>query len=208
MFGTLVCGDSISFGRGESPNIGWAGRLKKYFETQDFYNCLFNLGIPGDTTTTLIKRFETEIKARIKYNYPGDKFIVMIAIGINDSRGIGSPDKLETKPAKFESNILKLIKIAKKYTKHVVVVGLTPADKDITNPFEDTYFTNDQIKKYDEILKKSARTNKIHHINLFDPISKLNYKKLLTDGLHPNKKGYNEMYKVIKEFLVKKKLIK
>jgi len=30
MFGILVFGDSISFGRGESPCIGWSGRLKKY----------------------------------------------------------------------------------------------------------------------------------------------------------------------------------
>lgn len=208
MFGILVCGDSISFGRGESPNIGWAGRLKKYFEPQGFHNCLFNLGIPGDTSTTLLKRFETEVKFRIRYIRPGDEFIVMIAIGINDSRGLGSPNKLETKPVKFENNISKLIQIAKKYTKNIVVIGLTPVDEDITNPFEDTYFTNDRIQEYDEILKNSAQNNKIQYINLFNNISKLNYTKLLVDGVHPNKRGYEEIYKIIKHFLIKKKLIK
>ena len=208
MFGIIVCGDSISFGRGESPNIGWSGRLKKYFEPQGFHNYVFNLGIPGDTTTTLLKRFETEIKSRIRYVYPGDKFIVMIAIGINDSRGLGSPNQLETKPNKFQSNISKIIQIAKKYTKHVVVVGLTPVDEDITNPFEDTYFTNNRVNEYDETLKKSAQKNKIHYVNLFNTISKLNYKKLLVDGVHPNKRGYEEFYKLIKDFLIKKKLIK
>ena len=208
MFGILVCGDSISFGRGESPCIGWSGRLKKYFEPQEFHNCVFNLGIPGDTTTTLLQRFETEIKFRIRYIRSGDKFIVMIAIGINDSRGLGSPNKLETQPAKFENNIAKLIQIAKKYTKNVVVVGLTPVDEDITNPFEDTYFTNTRIQEYDEILKNSARNNKIQYVNLFNTISKLDYKKLLVDGVHPNKRGYEEIYKIIKEFLIKKKLIK
>ncbi|PIN73745.1 hypothetical protein COV20_06010 [Candidatus Woesearchaeota archaeon CG10_big_fil_rev_8_21_14_0_10_45_16] len=208
MFGILVCGDSISFGRGESPTIGWSGRLKKYFESQEFHNCLYNLGIPGDTSTALIKRFETEIKFRIKYIRPGDKFVVMIAIGINDSRGLGSLNKLETKPAKFENNITKLIQIAKKYTKNVVVVGLTPVDEDITNPFEDTYFTNDRIQEYDEILKKSAQKNKIQYVNLFNTISNLNYKKLLVDGVHPNKRGYEEIYKIIKDFLIKKRLMK
>jgi lysophospholipase L1-like esterase len=208
MFGILVCGDSISFGRGESPNVGWSGRLKKYFEPQEFHNCLFNLGIPGDTTTTLLKRFETEIKSRIRYIRPGDKFIVMIAIGINDSRGLGFPNKLQTKPIKFENNISKLIQIAKKYTKHVVVIGLTTIDEDITNPFENTYLTNNRIQEYDAILKKSAQNNKIQYINLFNTISKSNYKKLLVDGVHPNKRGYEEIYKIIKNFLIKKKLIK
>ena len=41
MHGILCFGDSITFGRGETPNIGWAGRLKKYFESKDFYNVLY-----------------------------------------------------------------------------------------------------------------------------------------------------------------------
>ena len=65
MFGILVCGDSISLGRGESPNIGWVGRLKEYFESKDQYNSCFNLGISGDTSTDILTRFENEIKARI-----------------------------------------------------------------------------------------------------------------------------------------------
>jgi len=208
MFGILSFGDSITLGRGESPNIGWAGRLKKDIETQGFHNCLFNLGIPGDTTTTLLKRIETEIKSRIRYNYSGDKYIIMIAIGINDSRGLGSLSTLETKPELFKKNISRLITISKKYTKKVVIVGLTPVNEDFTNPFENTYFSNDLIREYDEILRKSAQKNKNHYINLFNTISRLNYKKLLVDGIHPNKKGYEEIYKIIKKFLLKKKLIK
>jgi lysophospholipase L1-like esterase len=35
MFGVLVFGDSIAWGRGELPNIGWVGRLKKEIEATD-----------------------------------------------------------------------------------------------------------------------------------------------------------------------------
>ena len=90
MFGILVCGDSISLGRGESPNIGWVGRLKEYFEAKDQYNSCFNLSIPGDTSTDILIRFETEIKARVKYKRPGDKFVIMLAVGMNDSKSVGS----------------------------------------------------------------------------------------------------------------------
>ena len=63
MDGMLIFGDSIVSGRGEIPNIGWVGRLKKDFENSP-HKSIFNLGIPGDTSTNLFKRFETEIKAR------------------------------------------------------------------------------------------------------------------------------------------------
>ncbi len=207
MFGILVFGDSISFGVGENPNIGWVGRLKKYFEPKGFHNYVFNLAVPGETSTTLLKRFESEIKSRVKYLHPKDKFIVMLAIGINDSRRIGTIDKVQTNPKIFEKNIIKLIKISKKYTKQILIVGLTPVDKDITAPFEDTYFTNNQIQEYDKILKKSALKNKIDYVNLFNPIFESNYKKLLADGLHPNKKGYGKMHRIVKEFLITKKFI-
>lgn len=197
MFGILVFGDSIASGRGESPNIGWAGRLKKYFEPRGFHNCLFNLSIPGDTSTDLLKRFETETKARVKYFYPKDKFIILIAVGLNDSRGINSPNKLQTKPDLFRNNIGKIIKIAKKYTKHIAVVGLTPVDEKLTNPFETTYLTNKRVKECNQILKESAKKEKVKFIELFSKIAKMNYQKLLVDGLHPNKKGYEEIYKII-----------
>ncbi len=207
MFGILVCGDSISFGRGESPSIGWAGRLKKKFESKDSYNCLFNLGIPGDTSKTLLKRFDNELKARIKYIRPEDKFIVMIAIGTNDSRCLGDSKKAETKLVKFEKNVSKLIEIARRYTKHVVVVGLTPVDEALTNPYESTTFTNERIKEFDSVLKVSAKMAKVDYIYLFDKIFEMKYERLLADGLHPNKKGYEKMFKIIKSYLEKKKLI-
>ncbi|MBR9692023.1 hypothetical protein GOV06_04505 [Candidatus Woesearchaeota archaeon] len=190
----LVFGDSIVFGRGEFPNIGWVGRLKKDFEKK-FHDCVFNLGIPGETSTTLLKRFETEAKARIKYKYPGDKFTIMIVVGINDSRAVKYPNKLQTKQISFRKNILKLIQISKKYTKHIILVGITPVNEKLTNPFEDTYFTNSRIKEYNEIIKKISKVKKVKFIELFSKFDN----KLLVDGVHPNKKGYELMYKIIKK---------
>jgi len=108
MFGILAFGDSIVFGRGESPSIGWAGRLKSYFEVRGSHNSLFNLGIPGDTSSTLLERFAAELKSRIKYVYSDDKYIVLLAIGMNDSKSVGSQANIETEQNKFEKNILIL----------------------------------------------------------------------------------------------------
>jgi len=180
MFGVLVCGDSISHGRGEMPSVGWAGRLKNYFEKQGFNNCLFNLGVPGDTSGMLLKRFETEVKSRVKYIYPIDKFIIIIAVGNNDLECIGSPNNMVTKPV----------------------------NEDMSNPFEDRkYFTNNRVQEYDQILKESAKQENILFLDIFNKLIKKKYKKLLADGLHPNSKGYEEMWKIIKRSMIRKKLI-
>lgn len=80
MFGILCFGDSIIHGRGELPSIGWVGRLKLEFERKDFYNLVYNLGVPGDSSTTLLKRFEIEIKNRVLYKRESDKFVILIRI--------------------------------------------------------------------------------------------------------------------------------
>ena len=207
MFGIITFGNSITWGRGEMPNVSWAGRLKQYFESQDLYNALFNLGIPGNTSRDLLKRFPTELSSRINYDREGDKFLILIAIGINDCKGVGSPDNTKVKIDEFKDNFEKLIQIAKKHTKHVVAIGLTPVDEKRTNPFENTYFTNKTVKKYDDVIKETSKNNKIRFIDILTKMSQEDYPKLLVDGLHPNSKGYDFMYGIIKDFLVKEKLI-
>jgi lysophospholipase L1-like esterase len=188
MFAITIFGDSIVFGRGD--NKGWVGRLKEDFQAKDYYNVVYNLGIPGDTSSTLLKRFDTECKARIKYSRKEDKHLLIIGIGINDSRLTKGGTSLK----KFESNVKKLVKIAKKYTKEVIFVGLTKVDKTAEN-YEGTSFFNDKIAKYNEILKKQNV--------LFIEMPKVS----LDDGLHPDAKGYQKMYEIVKAFLVEKMLI-
>jgi len=206
MFGILAFGASITFGRGNSVNGGWAGRFKKYFEAQDYYNSLYNLGIPGDSTTDLLRRFEVECQARIKFKRPGDKFVILIGIGTNDSRLVNN--KPQTKPEVFKKNILKLIKLSQKYTQSISFIGLTPVDEKRTQPYETTYFFNERIEKYNNIIKECCQENKILFLDMFEKWKNFDASKLLGDGLHPSAEGYEKMYQVIKNFLIKNKLIK
>ncbi len=196
MEGILIFSDSIGFGRGESPNIGWVGRLKKDFEPKGSHNCLFNLSIPGDTSTSLLKRLNTECKARIKYKRKEDKFTIIISIGMNDSKGINNKNNIKTSLPTFKKNISRIINTTKKYTKEIIIIGLTPASEE---PFENTYFTNKQIETFNNILKESAKKENLEFINTLKEFKKLDYASLLSDGLHPSKKGYDELYKIIKK---------
>lgn len=200
MKGIICLGDSITHGRGEQPNKGWAGRLKEDFENENEFHVFYNLGIPGDTTTNLLKRMPTELKYRAKYVWPGDWYKVIIAIGINDTRIFENKKNNETKKSDFKKNIKKIIQIAKKHTKQVYVIGITPVDEKITTPFENTYFYNKTIKEYNKVIKDVSKEEKVQFIEVYDEFK--NYSKLLSDGVHPNKKGYELMYKIISKKVI------
>lgn len=207
MKGVLCFGASITFGRGDNKEGGWTGRLKKYFESKDYYNVLYNLGISGNSTDDLLKRMEVECSARIVKKRPGDEFIILIGIGTNDSRFVNTKDNPQTTPEDFNKNILKVIEIARNYTNKIIFIGLTPVDESKTNPYETTYFLNDRIKKYDEIIKKCCEEEGIFLIDLFEDFLKEDYLNLLGEGLHPNSKGHDFMFGKIKDFLEDNKLV-
>jgi len=207
MFGISIFGDSITFGRGDNNNEGWCDRLKTYFESKDYYNCLYNLGICGDTTTNLLERFDAEAKARVKYVRDQDRQVIVFSIGINDSRLLTKDNIPETDISAFEKNIHTLICKAKKYTDEIIFIGLTPVDENLTLNYEDTIFTNKRIKQFNTKIKEICQNNNLSFLDMFKEFSKLNYQQLLSDGLHPNSKGYEEMYELIKAFLVQKQII-
>ena len=193
MQGILCFGDSITFGKGEFPNIGWAGRLKHYFEPKGGHNGVYNLGIPGDTSTDLLKRFDTECKSRIRFKWPIDKYVIIIGVGHNDSKWQGMPEdnKPNTTAHIYEKNIKKLIKKAKNYKAKLAFIGLSPVDENKTLPFEDTSFENERVKQFNNIVKKCCKENNVLFLDMHNIMIKEDYPKLLYDGLHPNKKGYD-----------------
>jgi len=208
MFGILCFGDSITFSSWEANKLCWVQRLKNYFEAKHTHNVVYNLGILGDSTIELLKRINIEAKARTKYYNSENKFIITIAIGTNDLRGIDSPNNIQVKPEKYEKNLNEIIKIAKNHTEHIVLIGLPPVDESKTNPFEETYFTNKNILKYNNIIEKIANKQKLVFINIYNKfISEKNYQNLFSDGLHPNESGQELIFKIIKENLIIKKLI-
>ena len=208
MKGILAFGDSITFGMGVVPSNGSAQKLKEDFESQDIYNALYNLGIPGDSSKDLLNRFETEANARIQYHYPDNKYVILIAIGTNDSRGLGSPDNTQTSLEDYKSNVEKIVKLAKNHTNHIIIISIPPVDESLM-PFEDTYFSNEIIEQFNKTLQQISEKNNLLFCDVYKEFEKReDYTTLFVDGLHPNNEGYFLMYKFIKKFLVKNNIIK
>lgn len=203
----LIFGASGAFGIGIDPKLGWVGRLKSDFEAKEKYNAVYNLGVPGDTSSDLLKRFETEASARIKKRWPKDKYAIVFSIGTNDSASKekeGNPiNDLNT----LSKNMLKLISKAKEFTDRVLVMGLWPVDEERVQPYEAYYFSNERIKNYHEAIKGICNEMNVPFLDKFEELINSDYKQLLLDGLHGTKEGYEKLYCFVKDWLLENKIL-
>jgi len=205
----LVFGDSIAQGYWDKDG-GWVARLRKFIDAKSIgkgeYDCLvFNLGVSGDTTEDLLQRFEFETRQRTRFK---EETTFIFAIGGNDAL-LTKENALLVAPKKIENNIQEIIDLAEKFSKKIVFVGLTPVDERKTNPLPwapQFSVKNENIKKYDEIIKKVCKKNKILFIELFGNWSKINYNGLLEDGQHPNSRGHEKIFETVKDFLIENKI--
>jgi lysophospholipase L1-like esterase len=205
----LIFGDSITYGAWDKEG-GWAQRLRKYIDEKieidpAYYHLVYNLGISGNNSEDLLKRFEGECKARQKEE--GD-MVIIFAIGENDSQIRNG--KARVKIDKFEKNLESLLKLSKKFTDKVFFVGLCPADESKSDPIpRDTSksYKNDSIEKYNDVIKEFCEKNNLGFIDVFSNLISENYKELLDDGIHPNTEGHQQIFEIIKDYLIRNKII-
>lgn len=206
----LVFGDSITYGAWDTMRGGWADRLKSFcmekeLENSRFDYAVYNLGISGDNTENVLRRLENEINCRI---WKDEKIIIIFAIGVNDSWFINSENSFKVAPDNFRNNLKEIIKISQKFSSSIAFIGLTPVDEIRTILWDiDISYKNEYISNYDNIIKLICRENNIHFIDMFGEFNKVDYKKLLEDGLHPNSEGHQKMFEIVRNYLLKKGII-
>ena len=207
----LVFGDSITYGAWDE-NGGWVQRLREYIDRKnlhdkEFYCLVYNLGVSGDTTKDILERFENESKARLE----DEKDIVFIfSVGTNDCHFLNNEKRLDIDERVFEKNLEKLIALASKFSSKIIFTGHTPIDESKMNPLPwNPKFSakNIYIEKYNGIIKSVCTRKKIHFVEIYSHFKKGNYKSLLHDGDHPTSAGHEKIYQLIKDCLVKEKII-
>lgn len=167
---------------------------------------VYPLGISGNNTDRLLKRFEIEVEAR--KSEEADLQII-IDIGINDSYYFNAEKRNCIPLENYKKNLLKIIDKSKRYTTDLIFVGLTPVDERVNPvPWEkEISFTIEAVKKYDEALKNLCKENNIPFIEILSKFLETDYKNLLADGLHPNTKGHELIYDEVITFLKEKNYI-
>lgn len=194
-----VFGDSIIWGAGDDLG-GWVNRLRNNLvQDQDNYLKVYNLGISGNNSDGLLKRFNFENEFR-------NPDTIIIAIGINDSQYINSKNNPRVSLQKFESNLLELINQAKKYTQEIIFIGLIKVDEKKVMPIQwdsTKFYDNENIFLYNEKIKEICKNNELMFVEMFDLLDESD----LDDGLHPNTKGHEKMFLRVKYFLKENKII-
>ncbi len=203
----LVFGDSIAWGAFDSEGGGWVECLKLYMWRKGDID-VYNLGVSGNKTPNLLERFESETKARIEED---EETIIIFAIGINDSYFLHSKNDFMTPIEQFKENVQKLTDLAQKFSLKIIFVGLTSVDESKTTPIPwdtDKSYKNENIKKYNEIIKSVSKDRNIYFIEILDKWLQFDYQDLLEDGLHPNSKGHKKIFETVRDFLTQNKIIK
>ncbi|MBT4208904.1 SGNH/GDSL hydrolase family protein [Candidatus Woesearchaeota archaeon] len=193
-----IFGDSIAYGDFDIENGGWINRLKDFLDVNNYNIDVRNLGIQGDTTEGLLKRFYTESKIIEKTD------IIIFAIGINDLKHIGKNTQSIISLEKFQENLEKLIIQAKKITKDIILLGLTNIDETKTLPVfwngENTniFFNKSDVNLYNSKIKDISQENNLKFIDMLDLLENED----LEDGLHPNSRGHQKIFNKVKDFLI------
>lgn len=169
-------GDSVT--QASYVKTGWVSLLKIYLEEKYKEDSIsvFNMGINGNTTEDVLKRFEAESQTR-------NPTSTIFAIGINDTK---FDDETQ-----FKNNIKNIIEKAKWFNSDITFIGLV-----LGNDIVEENFSLLKTKRYDQILKEIAESNKCRFIELFNKLESSDF----MDGLHPNEKGHHKMFEEIKKY--------
>ena len=189
-----IFGDSTAWGAWDLDRGGWANRLWLHIgKRNENYIEIYNQSISGGTTETILHRFESEAKNR-------NADALIFQTGGNDSSYKHTPNNQVVSAEKFESNIQEIIARAKEITPHIIFIGFKKCDEKNTMPvsWADIYYANENIEKYNHIMKKSCERNNILFIDIFDLLGEDD----LDDGLHPNAEGHRKIFERVRDFLV------
>jgi len=194
-----IFGDSTAWGAWDMEKGGWVNRLWFHVAKREGENYveLYNLSIDGGTTDTILERFENEAKIR-------NADALIFQTGGNDASYKREPSNFLVSSDKFKKNLEKIIKRAKNITNNIIFMDLKNCDESKTKPVPwiDFYYTNENIKKYSEIMKDVCQRNNI----LFLDVGLLNNKDF-DDGLHPNATGHEKIFIKVRDFLIANKWI-
>lgn len=163
---------------GNSITEGWSNHHPEFFMNKLY----INRGISGQTTPQMLIRFNQDV---IDLNPK----VVIICAGTNDIAGNTGPSSLKM----IVDNISAMAEIAKANDIKVVIASVHPV---YDYPWNPGLKPNEKIPALNKLLKAYSEKNEIIYLDYFSAMvdNKNGLRSELgSDGVHPNKKGYQIM---------------
>jgi len=163
---------------GNSITIGWSHHQPEFFEGKPYVN----RGISGQTTPQMLVRFRQDV-IDLKPK------VVVILAGTNDIAGNTGPSTLEM----IADNLMSMAELADANSIKVVLCSVLPA---FDYPWRKGLKPNEKIPALNNMIKAYSELKGFVYLDYFSAMTdgKNGLRQDLgSDGVHPNKKGYELM---------------
>lgn len=190
----IIIGDSISYGIGGKETGGWAELFKQSIvnkdDTKECSSYVQIAAYPGATSKDILDRAEAIFET---FKSDESRNIVILAIGLNDTQELDGKNRISSMVS--IENIQKLAMFFQERG-DLIVVGLTKIEKNgkfFWKPSK--YYDNNDIELYDSLIEKVSTQLCAEYIPLRDTLTSGDY----ADGVHPNDKGHQKIFDVVRE---------
>jgi lysophospholipase L1-like esterase len=173
---------------GDSITEFWSVLHPEFFVGKPY----INRGISGQTTPQMLIRFRADVIA-LKPS------LVIIMAGTNDIAGNTGPSTLEM----ITANIFSMAELAKAHHIKVILCSVLPA---YDFPWKQGSFPAEKILNLNKMINQYADANEIMYLDYYSTM--VNEQKGLnvafsSDGVHPNKAGYEVMAPLVEKAIEK-----
>lgn len=163
---------------GNSITIGWQNKNADFFTKNNYVN----RGISGQTTPQMLLRFRQDV-IDLEPN------AVVILAGTNDIAGNTGPSSLEM----IVDNLVSMTELARANNIEVIICSVLPA---FDYPWRKGLQPNVKIPKLNALIKEYCTSHNVVYLDYFSAMTDGKNgmrEELASDGVHPNKKGYDLM---------------
>jgi lysophospholipase L1-like esterase len=183
-------GDSIVAGAGDPEHRGWVGRAGAALHAAGRLHCAYNLGICGDASEQIARRWLAEACVRIPREHEGR---VLFAFGANDVRLFAGRQWLLPEQSAFHARRILAESAARWPT---LMVGPPPW----ANRNDEEKASTERSRATSAALAEAAAACGVPYLDLLSPLlaSKVYMADIAaTDGIHPGAAGYGEIARAV-----------
>ncbi len=201
-----MVGDSIAAGTGDQRALGWPGRIAAEALAEGADLTIYDLGVRGDTSVDVARRWHAETDARLPQLFPGG---IVFQYGLNDCTVRTYQDGRAERRVEAEVTLANTRTLLTEAHTLQPTLFIGPAPIDDSRPGPQLVpgvlqiTANDDIRALDVRLGSVARDVGVAYLSVFDPLSADERWLRATrggDGIHPTDEGYEAMAELVRRW--------